>query len=136
MDIKVSLLETRQNYYAPRGALLKGRRVLQAEHIQREEKINVSIAFRADNIKNYLSQWNSITADKFIIETVKRGLKIDFISKLVAKHIPQMAHSAEKSEIISGEIAKLLKRESTNYATGKRMILFLLSLLREREMEA
>ena len=61
-----------------------------------------------------------------------------------------MAHSAEKSEIISGEIAKLLKRESTNYATGKRMIcinytnyatgkrmiLFLLSLLRERKMEA
>ena len=40
---------------------------------------------------------------------VKCGLKIDFISKSVNKHIPQMAHSAEESKIVSGEIAKLLE---------------------------
>ena len=57
-----------------------------------------------------LRQWSSITSDKFIIETVKWGLKIEFISKPVNKHTPQMAHSAEESEIVSGEIAKLLKK--------------------------
>ena len=38
------------------------------------------------------------------------GLKTDFISKPVNKHIPQMAHSTEESKIVSVEIAKLLKK--------------------------
>ena len=61
---------------------------LQAEHLERDEKLNVSNIFRSGNIKNYLSQWNSITSDRFTIETVKWGLKTDFISKPVNKHIP------------------------------------------------
>ena len=51
-----------------------------------------------------------MTSGKFISETVKWGLKIDFISKPVNKHIPQMVHSAKESEITSGEIAKQLKK--------------------------
>ena len=70
----------------------------------------MSTALRAGNIINYLSQWSSITSDRFIIETVKWGLKIGFISKPVNKHTRQMAHSAEESKIISEEIAKLLKK--------------------------
>ena len=80
---------------------------LQAVYIQRWEKLNVSNAFRTENIKNYLNQWSSTTSDTFIIETVKWGLKIDFIHKPVNKHIPQMSHSAGKSEINS--------RENENY---------------------
>ena len=83
-----------KNYYAR----------LQAGYIQREEKLNVSNAFRAENVKNYLGQWSSTTSNTFIIETVKWGLKIDFINKLINKHFPQMGHSTGKSEINSREI--------------------------------
>ena len=51
-----------------------------------------------------------LTSDRFIIETVIWVLKIDFISKPVNKHTPQMAHSVEESKIISEKIAKLLKK--------------------------
>ena len=44
------------------------------------------------------------------METVKWGLKIDFTNKPINKYTPQMAHSADKSKIISEEIAKLLKK--------------------------
>ena len=77
MGIKVDLIEIRQKTtLPPRGAICsreEGR--LQVEQIQREEELNVSNSFRAGNIKNYLGQWTSITSDKFIIETVKLGLK-------------------------------------------------------------
>ena len=43
-----------------------------------------------------------------------------------------MAYSAEESEIISGEIEELLSKNLTE----KRVILFLLSLLGGRKMEA
>ena len=66
-----------------------------------EDKLNVSNAFRAGNIKNYLSPWSFITSDRFIIKTFKWPLKIDFISKPVNKHTPQMALSVEESTIIS-----------------------------------
>ena len=46
-----------------------------------------------------------------------------------------MVHSIAESEIISGEIAKLLKEESLKNVTWKRVILFLLPLL-EIKMEA
>ena len=76
MDINVGLLEIQQKSAMPsRGALLKEEGWLQADHIEREDKLNVSNVFRAGNIKDYLSQWSFITTDIFIIETVKWGLK-------------------------------------------------------------
>ena len=111
MGIKVGLIETLQNLLCLQEKLCSREEgQLQAEQIQREEKLNVGNPFRAGNIKHYLS-WRSITSDRFITETVKLGLKIDFISKPVNEHIPQMVHSAEQSETISGEITKLLKKE-------------------------
>ena len=111
MDIKIDLLEIRQKTTMPPEELYsreEGR--LQAEHIQKEEKLNVSNAFRAGDNKNCLGQWSSITSDRFIIETIKWRLKIDFINKSVNNDIPQMAHSADEIEIISGEIAELLNK--------------------------
>ena len=46
-----------------------------------------------------------------------------------------MAHSAEESEIISEEIAKLLKKEVIKECDREKVILFLLSLLGRRKME-
>ena len=76
-----------KNYYAPspsQNSSAQGKKVrLQAEHIQREEKLNVSNAFKSGNIKNYFSQWSSITSYRFFTESVKWGLNIDFLSKPV-----------------------------------------------------
>ena len=84
MGIKVGLLETLQKTTMPQEELCsREEERLQAEHIESEKKLNVSNAFRDGNIKNYLSQWSSIKSDRFFIETVKWGLKIDFISKPV-----------------------------------------------------
>ena len=95
MNIKLCLLETQQKTTMPgyKQGIYKGKK-----------KLNVSNAFRAENIKNYLGQWSSTTSNTFIIETVKWGLKIDFINKLINKHFPQMGHSTGKSEINSREI--------------------------------
>ena len=113
MGIKVGLLQTQQKLtMAPEKLCFREEGRLQVEQIQREEKFNVSNAFRAGTIKNYLSQWRSITSDRFIIETVKWGLKSDCITKPVNEHIPQMAHTAGECEIISGEVGKLLKNKA------------------------
>ena len=100
VGIKVGLLETWQKAtMPPEGLCSREEGRLQAEHLQRKEKLNVSNAFRAVSIKNYLSEWSCITSDRFIIETVKWKLKIDFISKPVNKQTPQMAPSVEESKI-------------------------------------
>ena len=46
-----------------------------------------------------------------------------------------MAHSVEESEIISEEIAKLLKKGVIKECDREKVILFLLSLLGRRKME-
>ena len=57
MGIKVSLLQTQQKLtMAPEKLCFREEGRLQVEQIQREEKFNVSNAFRAGTIKNYLSQ--------------------------------------------------------------------------------
>ena len=57
MGIKVGLLQTQQKLtMAPEKLCFRKEGRLQVEQIQREEKFNVSNAFRAGTIKNYLSQ--------------------------------------------------------------------------------
>ena len=81
-----------------------------------------------------LAIWSSITSDRFIIETVKWGLRIDLISKPANKCTPQMAHSAEESKIISEEIAKLVKKGVIKECDREREVLFLLSFLGGRKI--
>ena len=69
---------------------------LEAEHTQREEKLSVSSALRAGNIKSHLNQWSSKKSGRFIIETVEWGIEIDVINKPINKRILQMAHQQRK----------------------------------------
>lgn len=63
MDIKVGLLEPQQETTLPPEELCsREERRQQAERIQRKKELDVNNAFRAENIKNYLSQWSSITS--------------------------------------------------------------------------
>ena len=67
MGIQVGLLETRQETLCSIEELWSMEEGwLQVEHIYREEKLNVSNAFRTGNIRNYLSQWNSITSERLL----------------------------------------------------------------------
>ena len=96
MGIKVGLLVTRQKTLCPppppsppppEELCSREEGKLQADYIQREDKLNVSNAFRAGNSKNYLTQWSFITSNKLLskqtffltkeFETVKWELKID-----------------------------------------------------------
>ena len=77
-----------------------------------------------------------LTSDRFIIETVIWVLKIDFISKPVTKHTPQMAHSVEESKIISEKIAKLLKKGAIKECNREKGDFISTFLLGGRKMEA
>ena len=46
--------------------------------------ISKADSFQAGNIKFFLENWKRVTSEKYIIDTAKHGLKLDFLS--VAPH--------------------------------------------------
>lgn len=57
-----------------------------------------------------MHEWKNITSDRFIIDIVRRGLKIDFESKPHRNYVPKLSYNPEEQEVISLEIKKLLKK--------------------------
>ena len=47
--------------------------------------INKANSFQAGNIKSFLENWKRITSDKYILDIIKHGLKLEFLS--VAPHM-------------------------------------------------
>ena len=53
----------------------------------RYNEININLIqtrannYEAGNIKNYEAQWKDITSDKFIIDIIRHGLKINFFQQ-------------------------------------------------------
>ena len=71
---------------------------------------NTSCTFVAGKIKYYYKNWRDITSDRFILDIVKYGLKIDFKNKPQLANVPKIPHNAEEKSIINLEIDKLLKK--------------------------
>ena len=71
---------------------------------------NTSCTFVAGKIKYYYNNWKNITNDRFILDIVKYGLKIDFKSKPQLVNVPKIPHNAKEISIINLEINKLLKK--------------------------
>ena len=71
---------------------------------------NTSCTFVAGKIKYYYNNWKNITNDRFILDIVKYGLKIDFKSKPQLANVPKIPHNAKDISIINLEINKLLKK--------------------------
>lgn len=76
------------------------------------------------NIQNYQQIWENIKTDRFILDIMKKGLKIDFESMPKNAYIPVMVHKAEEKEVVFNEIEKLLKEESSCHVIGRKRILY------------
>ena len=69
-----------------------------------------ALTYRAGNIKHHADQWSLITSDKFIIDVVRHGLKINFTVQPPERAPFEYERSHTESKIIDSEIIKLLKK--------------------------
>ena len=73
--------------------------------------INKADSFQAGNIKNFLENWKRITSDKYILDIVKHGLKLEFLSVAPHREPFRVTYNTKGNDIISQEISKLLKKK-------------------------
>ena len=66
--------------------------------------INKTDSFQADNIKNVLENWKRITSDKYILDIVKHGLKLELLSEAPHRESFQVTYNTKENNIISLEI--------------------------------
>ena len=83
--------------------------------------------FKAGNISNCLPNWETITADKYILEVIAKGVPMDFLEKPNCKfNRHSLNFSNLESEVIKSEIIKLLgkgviipvSREPDDFVSG------------------
>lgn len=69
--------------------------------------------YSAGNIKNYLPNWKLITNDKYILEIVSVGLKLEFIEGVDMPSCKPytIKYGLEEAAILDREIEKLLVKE-------------------------
>ena len=77
--------------------------------------IKVSISktdsFQTGNIKHFPENWKRITSDKYILDIVKHGLKLEFLSEAPHRKPFQVTINTKENGIISQETSKLLKKK-------------------------
>ena len=57
-----------------------------------------------------MESWKKITSDRFIIDIVRNGPKIDFEDEPINDYVPNAPYKSDKIKIVSEEIAKLLQK--------------------------
>ena len=72
--------------------------------------ISKANSFQAGN-KNFLENWKRITSDKYILDIVKHGLKLEFLSVAPHREPFRVTYNTKENDIISQEINKLLKKK-------------------------
>ena len=72
----------------------------------------------ASRLKNFATRWPSVTSDQWVLDVVREGLAIDFISKPVQKVTPpQITMSAEISAVCDAEVRELLSKRVISEVT-------------------
>ena len=123
-----------QHQSSKNGSVAEQQPILQELNVS----TNTSCTFVAGKIKYYYNNWKNITNDRFILDIVKYGLKIDFKNKPQLANVPKIPHNAEEKSI-NLEINKLLKKGvitkyqkeeddlSLLFSQGRRMVHFVSS---------
>ena len=101
----------RGNYPYSRGMHTKA----VAGHPRCEVRESEKSEFLAGRLKEFLTEWEQITQDKFILNLV-RGFKIDFLSKPLPVFSPEICVSKQKEEMIEAEIHKLLQMKVIEFS--------------------
>ena len=68
-------------------------------------------SFQAGDIKNFQGNWKRITSDKYILDIVKHGLKLEFLSEAPHREPFRVTYKTKENDIISQEIDKFLKKK-------------------------
>ena len=76
-----------------------------------EISISKTDSFQAGNIKHFLENWKNITSGKYILDIVKHGLKLEYLSEVPHREPFQVTYNTKENGIISQEIGKLLKKK-------------------------
>ena len=76
-----------------------------------QTSISKADSFQAGNITNFLENWKRITSDKYILDIVKHGLKLEFLSEAPHREPFRETYNTKENIIISQEINKLLKKK-------------------------
>ena len=101
-------------------------------HMKLKNVVKTSISkadsFQAGNIKNFLENWKRITSDKFILDIVKHGLKIEFLSVAPHRESFRITYNTKENGIISQEISKLLNKKVIVQTIAEKEDFFLLSI--------
>ena len=82
-------------------------------------------SFQAGSIKRkILENWKRITLDKYILDIVKHGLKLEFHSKVLYREPFRVAYNTKDNNIVSQKINKLLKKKVIVQTTALKKGIF------------
>ena len=90
--------------------------------------INKANSFQSGNMKKFLENWKKKTSNKYILDTVKHWLKLEFLSKATHSEPFRLTYSTKENGIISQEIGKLLKKKVIVKTVAEKRRFFLLSI--------
>ena len=68
------------------------------------------LLFQAGNIARYPEAWKRLTSDKFILDIVQNGLKLNFLGEVPENNAFEYNRSAKETELIDSEVKKLLDK--------------------------
>ena len=97
--------------------------------------ISKADSFQAGNIKIFLENWKRITSDKYILDIVKHGLKLEFLSVVPHGEPFRVTYNTKESDI-SQEINKLLKKKVIVQTIAEKGDFFTSVFLRAKKDES
>lgn len=72
----------------------------------------------AARLKLFAARWSAVTSDQWVLEAVREGITIDFVSKPIQKFLPpQITMSVEMSAVCDAEVRELLSKRAISEVT-------------------
>ena len=90
--------------------------------------------FKRGNLRHFSKNWYKYTKDKYILNIITDGLKLDLKQLPTQKSRSSYPLYSKENETISVEIKKLLKRRVIAYSTQMKINLFLVFLLGTKKL--
>ena len=87
-------------------------------------------------MKHFLENWESITSDKYILDIVKHGLKLQVLTEVPHREPFRVTNSTKENGIMSQEINKLLKKKVIVQTIAEKRDFFSSVFLRVKKGES
>jgi hypothetical protein len=72
----------------------------------------------AARLKLFAARWPAVTSDQWVLEAVREGITIDFVSEPIQKFLPpQITMSVEMSAVCDAEVRELLSKRAISEVT-------------------